>query len=58
MSIIWKIDFCREIWISSNKLDSVMEELGLTYDVYPRDKKVKVVNNEAQKAIKNYLWIK
>ncbi len=57
MTIIWKIDFATEIWIWSRKLDSLMEELWLEYESTPRNKKIKVVPEDAQKKIKEYLWV-
>lgn len=58
MTLMWKSDFVKEIKVSPNKLDSLMEELDLDYTSTPRDKKMKVVSPEAQKKVKDYLWIK
>ncbi len=57
MSLIWKTEFSEELKISTIKLDSLMRELNLEYTYNPRDKKMKVVSDEAQDKIKEYLWI-
>ena len=58
MALIWKTEFAYEIWVSPKKLDSIMEDLKLEYESSPRDKKVRVVSDDAQNTIKDYLWIK
>lgn len=57
MAVIWKVDFATEIWVGTRKLDDIMEELELEYEVYPRNKRIKVVSDDAQKQIKEYLGI-
>lgn len=57
MNSVGKTQFSYDVWVSPKKLDSIMEDLWLEYETSPRDKKVKVVWEDAQKAIKDYLWI-
>lgn len=49
------MEFAKELWVSLAKLDDLMRDLSLEYDTTPRDKRVQVVSEENQEAIKEYL---
>lgn len=57
MVVVKKTEFAKEIWVSTTKLDNLMEKFWFNYEDYPRDEKVRAVSEEAQKKIKEYLGI-
>lgn len=57
MTAVWKTDFSHQVWVSTFKLDKIMDELWLEYSSDPRDQKKRVVSDDAQEKIKDYLGI-
>lgn len=55
MSAVWKLEFAKELKISLPKLDEFMNTLDLEYETTVLDKRILIVSDEAQDAIKEYI---
>lgn len=52
---VWKWEFAKELGVSPQKLDDLMNTCNLSYWESPRDRKLKIVSDEDQEIIKTYL---
>lgn len=55
---VWKMEFAKDIWVSLQKLDDIMEDLWLKYQTSIKDKRMLLVSEDDQKIIKDAIWIK